>query len=358
MEDNAAPGLVTLERVVHEEDDAVGDACRAVPGPSATCIYVKVTCPQRQNNDSNHLWPLHYYRQQQQQHHHHHEEEQEEEAQGLLGTRRSPSIGYFDAKRPYTPTLVSSSTEDVSISDVRTGTSTASSVSTVTTVSSSSAAAGAASSTLSETAVEDKLNQVLRLYAASTQHLAGVKIVTPETARAMSVAELRSTARVLQDLIGSRNRLLLRTLAERDQLRNEIHLKQHVLRPVLDIARAQATVTTTTTTPPPSSRSSAAGVHQHDERSTLARNGAETHGGRDRRSLWSLSSSVPPQRAPEDPSASGWPVIEADVTGAHGQAASQPTTPTRRSQRRGVRLLDSIKLWSSRRRREGTEVDV
>eukprot|EP00045_Choanoeca_perplexa_P014262 m.166647 g.166647 ORF g.166647 m.166647 type:complete len:672 (+) comp16627_c0_seq2:120-2135(+) len=87
-------------------------------------------------------------------------------------------------------------------------------------------------------AVDDKLNQVLRLYAASTQHLVGVKIITPEMAAQMDVESLQQMKQTLGDLVAARNKLLLKVLNERDTLRNEIHLKQTVLKPVIDLVLA------------------------------------------------------------------------------------------------------------------------
>eukprot|EP00730_Choanoeca_flexa_P014449 TRINITY_DN6325_c0_g1_i1.p1 TRINITY_DN6325_c0_g1~~TRINITY_DN6325_c0_g1_i1.p1 ORF type:complete len:676 (+),score=167.88 TRINITY_DN6325_c0_g1_i1:132-2159(+) len=86
--------------------------------------------------------------------------------------------------------------------------------------------------------VEDKLNQVLRLYAASTQHLVGVKIVTPDMAAQMDVESLQQMKQTLTDLVTARNRLLLKVLNEREGLQNEIHLKQTVLKPVIDMVLA------------------------------------------------------------------------------------------------------------------------
>lgn len=65
-----------------------------------------------------------------------------------------------------------------------------------------------------QTPGEVKADQVLRLYAASTQHLAGVKIVTRDKAEAMDVAELRKLRDTLNDLKAARNqRLVVRLLA-------------------------------------------------------------------------------------------------------------------------------------------------
>jgi hypothetical protein len=86
----------------------------------------------------------------------------------------------------------------------------------------------------------EKLNQVFRLYAASTQHLVGVKIATPEAVATMDVAALRHLKQTLGDLVAARNHLLVRTLGEREVLRNEIHLKKTVLKPVIDMVLAHS----------------------------------------------------------------------------------------------------------------------
>jgi hypothetical protein len=86
---------------------------------------------------------------------------------------------------------------------------------------------------------QEKLDQVLRLYAASTQHLAGMKIVTRESAEKMDIRTLKRLQSTLEDLVAARSKLLVRTLAERESLRNEMHLKSMVLKPIITFLNAE-----------------------------------------------------------------------------------------------------------------------
>eukprot|EP00043_Microstomoeca_roanoka_P013179 m.128994 g.128994 ORF g.128994 m.128994 type:complete len:885 (-) comp15687_c0_seq1:393-3047(-) len=162
-------------------------------------------------------------------------------------------------------------------------------------------------------AAEQKLSHVFRLYAASTQHLAGVKIVTRESAEAMSKEELESTAKVLKDLISARNKLLLKTLGEREQLRNEINLKRNVLKPVLDIALA-AQVPSRPSTP--------------------------------------RTPATP--RTPRTPRAAPGCVTPPADTSPPSVSATTPSPPAPR--RRSI--MDSFRFWTSPGKREGTELPV
>ena len=55
----------------------------------------------------------------------------------------------------------------------------------------------------------EKLDEYVRLYAASTQHLAGMKIVTPTSAEEMDVASLRRLRSTLKDLVDARSNRLI-----------------------------------------------------------------------------------------------------------------------------------------------------
>ncbi|EDQ92107.1 uncharacterized protein MONBRDRAFT_5806 [Monosiga brevicollis MX1] len=178
--------------------------------------------------------------------------------------------------------------------------------------------------------VEDKLNQVLRLYAASTQHLVGVKIVTPASAANMSVPELRQLRQTLKDLVAARNKLLLRTLGERETYRNEIHLKKTVLKPVIDMVLATDMDThptkSTRTTPQLSSRRSSPGPlgSSPSNAALLQRSRSTSFFG-----SWSRRSSI-----------SG---------PAHGVGASPPSAPASTPRgAAGKRMLSSLgRLWST-----------
>lgn len=55
----------------------------------------------------------------------------------------------------------------------------------------------------------EKLDECVRLYAASTQHLAGMKIVTPESAHQMDSLSLRRLLLTLKDLVAARSQRLI-----------------------------------------------------------------------------------------------------------------------------------------------------
>eukprot|EP00053_Salpingoeca_punica_P017048 m.162978 g.162978 ORF g.162978 m.162978 type:complete len:749 (+) comp17103_c0_seq3:257-2503(+) len=82
---------------------------------------------------------------------------------------------------------------------------------------------------------QDKLDAALRLYAASTQHLAGMKIITRERAELMDCEELMRIKDTLNDLITARSQRLTEALEERDRTNNEIEVKNRVVIPVMQL---------------------------------------------------------------------------------------------------------------------------
>jgi hypothetical protein len=160
-----------------------------------------------------------------------------------------------------------------------------------------------------EELLNERLEQVLRLYAASTQHLAGIKIVTRETAEQMDVGSLKRLRRTLFDLVAARNKLLVRTLGEREGLRNDIHLKKAVLKPVITFLRQNSP------------------TRMHAAVRNASANGSPPRNGQQ----WEtpLRSAIT-GRGVQTPAGKG--------SGNTGQ-----TTPTST----GKRLLSSIRFWSS-----------
>lgn len=167
-----------------------------------------------------------------------------------------------------------------------------------------------------EALVNERLEQVLRLYAASTQHLAGIKIVTRETAEQMDVASLRRLRRTLLDLVAARNKLLVRTLGEREVLRTDIHLKKTVLKPVITFLRTHS----------PGRLQAGVAAESSEERLARRRNSAA--------SLASLASPRPHTPRMRQDSAS-----RTDSRGGASTPASASATATKK--------LFGFRLWSS-----------
>lgn len=83
-----------------------------------------------------------------------------------------------------------------------------------------------------------RLDECLRLFAASTQHLAGHKIATPAGAAVMGCRQLQQLKATLTDLIRARSQKLMEALQERDRLAHEIEVKQAIIVPVIGLVRA------------------------------------------------------------------------------------------------------------------------
>eukprot|EP00055_Hartaetosiga_balthica_P014809 m.83558 g.83558 ORF g.83558 m.83558 type:complete len:847 (-) comp8693_c0_seq1:22-2562(-) len=92
----------------------------------------------------------------------------------------------------------------------------------------------------SSSEVDRKVDQMLRLYAASTQHIAGMKIVTEEIARGMDTMQLQNTIDTMKGLVSAKNKMLLKVLDERDVLHTEIQIKKMAVKPLLTMMLAQA----------------------------------------------------------------------------------------------------------------------
>eukprot|EP00051_Salpingoeca_urceolata_P030855 m.9790 g.9790 ORF g.9790 m.9790 type:complete len:720 (-) comp3595_c0_seq2:113-2272(-) len=90
-------------------------------------------------------------------------------------------------------------------------------------------------------AKEEKLEDTLRLYVASTQMLAGAKLVTPVQAEQMDVAGLRKLHSTMRDLVSARSQRLIEALRERDRLRSELEFKQTVAVPLINLAKKSGT---------------------------------------------------------------------------------------------------------------------
>lgn len=164
-----------------------------------------------------------------------------------------------------------------------------------------------------EELLNERLEQVLRLYAASTQHLAGIKIVTRETAEQMDVGSLKRLRRTLLDLVAARNKLLVRTLGEREGLRNDIHLKKAVLKPVITFLRQNSP------------------TRMHAAVRNASANGSPSRNGQQ----WETPlRSAATGRGMQTPA------------GGKGGGNTGQTTPTNTSST-GKRLLSSIRFWSS-----------
>lgn len=163
-----------------------------------------------------------------------------------------------------------------------------------------------------EELLNERLEQVLRLYAASTQHLAGIKIVTRETAEQMDVGSLKRLRRTLLDLVAARNKLLVRTLGEREGLRNDIHLKKAVLKPVITFLRQNSP------------------TRMHAAVRNASANGSPSRNGQQ----WETPlRSAATGRGMQTPA------------GGKGGGNTGQTTPTNTAST-GKRLLSSIRFWS------------
>lgn len=79
----------------------------------------------------------------------------------------------------------------------------------------------------------DRFGDYMTLYAAATQHMAGIKIATEANTRNMEVEELQMTRNALAQLIQARSEKLIEQLAERDELLHEISFKKAVLAPFI-----------------------------------------------------------------------------------------------------------------------------
>lgn len=89
----------------------------------------------------------------------------------------------------------------------------------------------------------DKLDECMRLFAASSQHLTGRKIATKEITSTMDDATLIETRTVLRELVRARLERLKEALEERDRLSHELEVKQGIIVPVIGLVRAGSVAT-------------------------------------------------------------------------------------------------------------------
>ena len=85
-----------------------------------------------------------------------------------------------------------------------------------------------------------RFSNYMMLYAAATQHVAGVKIATPDSVSRMDVTGLHQMRMALKELIASRNDKLVQALAEREMWHHEIEFKKSLLTPLVIKAQAAA----------------------------------------------------------------------------------------------------------------------
>ena len=77
---------------------------------------------------------------------------------------------------------------------------------------------------------QQQLSQCMTLYAAATQHVAGIKIATAGAVELMGVEALGRVRLALRELVHARSERLIDALAERDQLEHEIAVKRDLVR--------------------------------------------------------------------------------------------------------------------------------